>query len=100
MCHSVGEPKRVSRATSFEMSEPYGLSELPCDMCHSVGEPKRVSRATSFEMSFSKAVPDSTGVPVLRPSPRVGGCYIHPLSDTISVNDMHAHERANVSTEP
>ena len=26
-------------------------------------------------------------MPVLRPSLRVGGCYIHPLSGTVSVND-------------
>ena len=49
--------------------------------------PIRVSRATSFEMDFSRIVPGGTGVPVLRPSPRVGGCYIHPLSSTVSVND-------------
>ena len=28
------------------------------------------------------------GVPVFCPSPRVGGCYIHPLSATVFVNDM------------
>ena len=27
-------------------------------------------------------------MPVLRPSPGVRGCYIHPLSGTVSVNDL------------
>ena len=34
---------------------------------------------------------------VLRPSLRVGGCCIHPLSGTVSVNDS---ARANTSIEP
>ena len=46
-----------------------------------------VSHATSFEMSFLRIVLSSTSVPVLCPSPRVGGCYIHPLSGTVFVND-------------
>ena len=50
--------------------------------------PRRVSRATSFEIDFSRTVLGGTGVPVLRPSPRVGGCYIHPLFGTVYVNDM------------
>ena len=49
--------------------------------------PRRVSQATSFELEFSITVLGDTGVPVLRPSPHVGGCYIHPLSGTVSVND-------------
>ena len=49
---------------------------------------RRVSRATSFEMGFLRTIPGGMSVSVLRPSPRVGGCYIHPLSDTVSVNDM------------
>ena len=49
--------------------------------------PRRVSRATSFEISFSSIVPSGTDVPILRPSPCIGGCYIHLLSDTVSVND-------------
>ena len=48
---------------------------------------RRVSRATFFEMGFSRTVPDDTGASVLCPSLRVGGCYMHPLSDTVSVND-------------
>ena len=39
-------------------------------------------------MGFSRTVSGGTGVPVLRLSPHVGGCYIHPLSGTIYVNDM------------
>ena len=46
-----------------------------------------VSRATSFEMSFSRTVLDNMGVSVLRPSPRVRGCCIHPLYGTVFVND-------------
>ena len=48
---------------------------------------KRVSRVTFFEMGFSRTVPGGTSVLVLHLSPRVGGCYIHPLSGTVSVND-------------
>ena len=39
-------------------------------------------------MSFSRIVSSGTSVPVLRPSLRVGGCYIHPLFGTVSINDM------------
>ena len=49
---------------------------------------RRVSWANSFEMSFSRTVPGGMGVPVLCLGPCVGGCYIHPLSDTVSVNVM------------
>ena len=50
--------------------------------------PRRVSWETSFEMDFPRIVPGGTGVPILCPSPRVEGCYIHLLSGTISINDM------------
>ena len=49
---------------------------------------RRVFRATSFEINFLRTVSGGTGVPILRPSLRVGGCYIHSLSGTVSVNDM------------
>ena len=49
---------------------------------------RQVSWTTSFEMSFLRIVPSGAGVPVLRPSPRVGGCYIHLLFGTVYVNDM------------
>ena len=52
-----------------------------------VSVPRRMFRATSFKMDFPRIVSSGTGVPVLRPSLRVGGCYIHPLSGTVSVND-------------
>ena len=53
-----------------------------------VSVPRRVSRATSFGMRFSRTVLGGTGVPALRSSPHVVGCYIDPLSSTVSVNDM------------
>ena len=58
--------------------------------------PRRVSRATSFEMNFSRTVPRDMSVPKLRPSPHVGGCYIHPLSGMVYVNDI-AQGRARES---
>ena len=42
----------------------------------------------SFEIGLSRTVLDDTGMPTLRLSPCVGGCYIHPLSSMESVDDI------------
>ena len=47
-----------------------------------------VSWTTSFEMWFPRTIPGNTGVPILRLCPHVGGWYMHPLSSTLSINDM------------
>ena len=49
---------------------------------------RQVSQTTSFEMSFSRTIPDNTGVPILCPYPCVEDWILHLLSGTASVNGM------------
>lgn len=47
-----------------------------------------MGRASSFENDLLKAIPNSTYVQVLHPSPCVRGWIMHMLSETYAVNGL------------